>query len=60
MSMKLQVMKLEGDWVSRPKWYRFDQWLSNWWHNRNVLPKNPETLTSHPAYRGTVEKVVEE
>jgi len=60
MTTKSSIVKLDGNWVTRPAWYRPDRWLWHWLKGDHVMPKDTSTLVNHPCYRGTVEKSWEE
>jgi hypothetical protein len=52
MSVNFQLVKMDGDWVPRPKWWQLPTRVSNWWHKRNVMPVDPK---GHPSCAEIIE-----
>lgn len=46
MSVNFQLVKMDGDWVSRPPWYRIDLWAIHKLKGRQIIPREPR---NHPA-----------
>lgn len=52
MSMNFQLVKMDGDWVSRPPWYRLDLWALYKLQGKQVMPRDPR---AHPACAEIIE-----
>jgi hypothetical protein len=54
MSVNFQLVKMDGDWVQRPPWYRVDLWVKYRLQGKNIMPREPR---NHPACQEILEAV---